>query len=191
MIGHLGQPGSRAGTSPLSNMPPASPHLRVSFLSKPTSYLPKFKFQIPIQTHLVWGGGVVPSLFLCFNPPPPFPGAQGAGDLDKVTLEHGQRAEGQVLALLEGLLQLPKNGNPLLGVLGRLGSPNVQQPFHDGCQNSRGKCIDSGTQDPPQPTSLGPLGFKDVRSSAVTESGVSPGLRDSGMAMALQRGSQL
>lgn len=134
---------------------------------------------------------MVPSLFLCFNPPPPFPGAQGAGDLDKVTLEHGQRAEGQVLALLEGLLQLPKNGNPLLGVLGRLGSPNVQQPFHDGCQNSRGKCIDSGTQDTPQPTSLGPLGFKDVRSSAVTESGVSPGLRDSGMAMALQRGSQL
>lgn len=189
MIGHLGQPGSRAGTSPLSNMPSASPHLRVSFLSKPISYLQKFKFQIPVQTHSIWGG--VPSLFLCFNPPPPFPGAQGAGDLDKVTLEHGQRAEGQVLALLEGLLQLPKNGNPLLGVLGRLGSPNVQQPFHDGCQNSRGRCIDSGTQDPPQPTSLGPLGFKDVRSSAMTESGVSPGLRDSGMAMALQRGSQL
>ena len=65
------------------------------------------------------------------------PRAQGARDLDKVTLEHGQRAEGQVLALLEGLLQLPQGGDPLQGSLEWLQTPDVPEPVHDGCRKCR------------------------------------------------------
>lgn len=76
------------------------------------------------------------------------PRAQGAGDLHKVTLEHGQRAEGQVLALLEGLLQLAQSGDPLWGARQWIQVPNVTKPVHGSCR--KGSCPDteSGTWHP-------------------------------------------
>ena len=61
-------------------------------------------------------------------------GAQRPGDLDEVTLEHGQRAEGQVLPLLEGLLQLAQSGDPLRGAPERLRTPHVPEPVHGRCR---------------------------------------------------------
>lgn len=74
------------------------------------------------------------------------PRAREAGDLDKVTLEHGQRAEGQVLALLKGLLQLAQSGHPLWGAWQWIQVPNVPKPVHSGCSKGGHLGTESGTQ---------------------------------------------
>lgn len=119
-----------------------------SFLSFQTYLLPtRVQIPNPCSTHSAQG---VPSLFLCLSLPPQFPGGTGswgAGDLGKVTLEHGQRAEGQVLGHLKGLLHLSKDGDPLRRLRGRQRGKKVPQPPH-GCPNSGWGCIDSRILDP-------------------------------------------
>lgn len=78
------------------------------------------------------------------------PRAQGAGNLDKVTLEHGQRAQGQVLALLEGLLQLAQDGDPLRGAWQWVQVPDVPKPVHGGyIKGGVAQGTESGTWHPP------------------------------------------
>jgi hypothetical protein len=120
------------------------PVLSPTFLQHPSP-----ESLLSFQTHLLPTGVQIPNpcsthsaqgfpLSSCVSDfLPHFQGAQGAGDLGKVTLEHGQRAEGQVFGHLKGLLHLSKDGNPLRRLRGRRREKKAPQPPHNsGCHNS-------------------------------------------------------
>ena len=120
-IGYLGGPGRGAGTTRVSYAPLPPPQ-RASH--------PRQASQLPLARRIPQPGSGV-SRPSC---PSSARGAQRAGDLDEVTLEHGQRAEGQVFPLLEGLLQLAQSGDPLRGAPERLRTPHVPEPVHGRCR---------------------------------------------------------
>lgn len=106
----------------------------------------------------------------------------GTGDLDKVALEHGQRAEGQVLALLEGLLQLAQSGDPCWGSLACLHALDVPKPVHGGRRKGGSSVTWRASQCPgvwpaQTPTSHKPwpFGLQRWPSSVVLGGGASPG----------------